>query len=313
VYLEKEIRLAPLYDVISTIYYPELSTDMAMKIGREYSSAKVTPRDFGQLAEDAGLAKPLVRRRVPELAAAAQDALDKTKITGQVSSEVAALIRKRCECARDEFSSKVSCPHRLRRATHSVAPKRSLKIQSMSSASWSPRLRKSRGKALDRKAIVQAPRLNVRVVGIAKKQLPLFDRKIRATGFRLPDGRRNRTAKHLRIEFPRGQRTGMALGGLLGHWAVWTKRAVELLAECHSLTGEDRPIPARVLEKAAQSPIAMRHFLTPATSLPAALRVFTKCFGGKGSLKDFGASIRKRRSVPGSGKRSAVCTLPIPN
>jgi hypothetical protein len=47
--------------------------------------------------------------------------------------------------------------------------------------------------------------------------------------------------------------------------------------------------------------------------LPAALRVFTKCFGGKGSLKDFGASIRKRRSVPGSGKRSAVCTLPIPN
>jgi serine/threonine-protein kinase HipA len=50
VYLEKEIRLAPLYDVISTIYYPELSTDMAMKIGREYSSAKVTPRDFGQLA-----------------------------------------------------------------------------------------------------------------------------------------------------------------------------------------------------------------------------------------------------------------------
>src|SRR5262245_22571038 len=70
VYLDKEIRLAPLYDVISTIYYPELSTDMAMRIGRQYSSAKVTPRDFEQLAEDAGLAKPLVRRRVPELATA---------------------------------------------------------------------------------------------------------------------------------------------------------------------------------------------------------------------------------------------------
>jgi serine/threonine-protein kinase HipA len=29
----QEIRLAPLYDVVSTIYYPELSKDMAMKIG----------------------------------------------------------------------------------------------------------------------------------------------------------------------------------------------------------------------------------------------------------------------------------------
>ncbi len=42
------------------------------------------------------------------------------------------------------------------------------------------------------------------------------------------------------------------VGGLLGHWAVWTKRAVELLAECHSFASEDRPIPARMLEKAAQ-------------------------------------------------------------
>jgi dihydrodipicolinate synthase/N-acetylneuraminate lyase len=42
------------------------------------------------------------------------------------------------------------------------------------------------------------------------------------------------------------------VGGLLGHWSVWTKRAVELLAECHSFAGEDRPIPRRMLEKAAQ-------------------------------------------------------------
>ena len=95
-----EIRLAPLYDVISTIYYPELNTDMAMKIGRAYSSANVTPRDFEQLALDVGLAKPLVRRRVPELAAAAIETLGKLRITDQVSEEVAGLIRKRCERAR---------------------------------------------------------------------------------------------------------------------------------------------------------------------------------------------------------------------
>ena len=42
------------------------------------------------------------------------------------------------------------------------------------------------------------------------------------------------------------------VGGLLGHWAVWTKRAVELLSECHMLAGESPPIPAPMLTKAAQ-------------------------------------------------------------
>ena len=102
-YPEKEIRLAPLYDAISTTYYPELNTDMAMRIGREYSSDKVTPKDFEQLAEDAGLAKPLVRRRVPELATAAIEALDKINSTDKVSDEVAGLVRKRCTRAREEF------------------------------------------------------------------------------------------------------------------------------------------------------------------------------------------------------------------
>src|SRR5207244_12669399 len=95
-YPDNEIRLAQLYDAISTIYYPELNTDMAMRIGREYSSDKVTPKDFEQLAGDAGLAKPLVRHRVPELATVAVEALDKMNITDKVSDEVAGVIGKRC-------------------------------------------------------------------------------------------------------------------------------------------------------------------------------------------------------------------------
>ena len=42
------------------------------------------------------------------------------------------------------------------------------------------------------------------------------------------------------------------VGGILGHWAVWTKRAVELLGECHALTSVDRPVPAHMLQKAVQ-------------------------------------------------------------
>lgn len=42
------------------------------------------------------------------------------------------------------------------------------------------------------------------------------------------------------------------VGGLLGHWSVWTKRAVELLSECHALTGKNQPCPAPMLQKAVQ-------------------------------------------------------------
>lgn len=42
------------------------------------------------------------------------------------------------------------------------------------------------------------------------------------------------------------------VGGLLGHWAVWTKRAVELLAECHRLALANAPVPQPLLEKGIQ-------------------------------------------------------------
>jgi dihydrodipicolinate synthase/N-acetylneuraminate lyase len=38
-------------------------------------------------------------------------------------------------------------------------------------------------------------------------------------------------------------------GGLLGHWAVWTKRAVELLNACHTLASAAMPISKTVLQR----------------------------------------------------------------
>jgi serine/threonine-protein kinase HipA len=98
-----EIRLAPLYDIVSTVFYPELSRDMAMKIGAEYSSEKVTARNFEQLAEEAGLGKPLVRARVPEMAERVIAALGKVEITHPDAEKVAALIRQRSEKVRNSF------------------------------------------------------------------------------------------------------------------------------------------------------------------------------------------------------------------
>jgi len=102
----EQIRLAPLYDLVSTIHYPELSLDMAMKIGREYSSEKVTPQDFERLAEEAGLAKPIVRRHVPDLADTVIVSLAKTDLSHPVAEAVAAIISHRCEDIRNRFQNK---------------------------------------------------------------------------------------------------------------------------------------------------------------------------------------------------------------
>jgi serine/threonine-protein kinase HipA len=98
-----ETRLSPLYDIVCTVYYPDLSREMAMKIGDQYSSERVTPKDFEKLADEAGLAKPLVRRRVPELAEILLERLPKIDTPNAASEQVAVLIRKRSEKAIETF------------------------------------------------------------------------------------------------------------------------------------------------------------------------------------------------------------------
>jgi dihydrodipicolinate synthase/N-acetylneuraminate lyase len=54
--------------------------------------------------------------------------------------------------------------------------------------------------------------------------------------------------------FPVGGRNVVRrfVGGLLGHWAVWTRRAVELLETCHAVTASDGRIPAELLRLAVE-------------------------------------------------------------
>jgi hypothetical protein len=76
---------------------------MATKIGCEYSSEKVLPKNFEKLAEEPGLGKPLVRERVAKLVETVVVALGKVEIADPVTEAVAALIKKRCKNARDNF------------------------------------------------------------------------------------------------------------------------------------------------------------------------------------------------------------------
>lgn len=97
------IRLAPLYDLLSTAYYPELSKKMAMKIGGASESEKVFPRHVEALAEEAKLGKALVKRRVPELAELTIAALDSVDVKNPVTDTLAKRINERCRMMLERF------------------------------------------------------------------------------------------------------------------------------------------------------------------------------------------------------------------
>lgn len=52
-------------------------------------------------------------------------------------------------------------------------------------------------------------------------------------------------------------------GGLLGHWAVWTRKAVTLLEEIHALIEADKPAPSELLTRAQQITDANAAFFDP--------------------------------------------------
>lgn len=101
---DRTIRLAPLYDLVSTVYYEELSDRMAMKIGGEAKSELVSPDNIRQFARDAGLGAAQVLRRIPVLAERALQAISGVEKSARVSEAVARLITERCERFRERFA-----------------------------------------------------------------------------------------------------------------------------------------------------------------------------------------------------------------
>ena len=67
-YAGKSAVLAPLYDVLSTAVYPDLTPKMAMKIGGKYEFSKVQARHWDQFLEAVGLGKAQARKRILALA-----------------------------------------------------------------------------------------------------------------------------------------------------------------------------------------------------------------------------------------------------
>lgn len=70
------ITLAPLYDLLSTALYPELSPKLAMKIGGKAVLDDIEARHWDRFAADAQLGAPFVRARVRQMGDAIVTAID---------------------------------------------------------------------------------------------------------------------------------------------------------------------------------------------------------------------------------------------
>jgi serine/threonine-protein kinase HipA len=90
-------RLAPFYDLVCTVYYPDLSSKMAMKLGGEYDCDKVMRRHFEKLASETGLGKAYMIRRTRESSEALLANLLPTPTEHPVATDITKLIRGRCE------------------------------------------------------------------------------------------------------------------------------------------------------------------------------------------------------------------------
>jgi serine/threonine-protein kinase HipA len=66
------VGLAPLYDLLSTVAYPELSPNFAMKMAKRATLEEIGPTTWADFAGDVGLPASFVRRRVRELSDAVE-------------------------------------------------------------------------------------------------------------------------------------------------------------------------------------------------------------------------------------------------
>lgn len=95
------VRLAPLYDIVSTAVYPEVTERMAMAIGGIDDPEQVDPAAWSRLAEECGFGGgivPLVRKRAAWVLRAAENwrnLADKQGWRGPVIDAIVEVCRKR--------------------------------------------------------------------------------------------------------------------------------------------------------------------------------------------------------------------------
>jgi serine/threonine-protein kinase HipA len=99
-YCNSERRLAPLYDLVCTMAWSELSKTPAMKIGKSESIETITPAHWQKMAQESRLGWPMLRERIVDLCGKTIAALQSKKVLASandpaMSERVAGIIQER--------------------------------------------------------------------------------------------------------------------------------------------------------------------------------------------------------------------------
>ena len=76
----KYVRLAPAYDIISTMIYENSAEDMAMSIGGVYDINKIDRQAFERQARNVGLGSNMAMRRFDDMVLKFSDAIYNAKL-----------------------------------------------------------------------------------------------------------------------------------------------------------------------------------------------------------------------------------------
>ncbi|HTY61518.1 MAG TPA: type II toxin-antitoxin system HipA family toxin, partial [Acidobacteriota bacterium] len=74
-YRGTERRIAPFYDLVCTLAWPELSKTPAMKIGKSDSIERITPAHWQKMAQESRVGWPMLRERIADLCGKVVDRL----------------------------------------------------------------------------------------------------------------------------------------------------------------------------------------------------------------------------------------------
>lgn len=92
--------MAPLYDQVCTLAWPELSRTLSMKIGSASALSEVSPEHFKQLSAEAKLGWPMVRERLTKLCLKMAETIrrdDPAAATGKDETTPAGIALQRAE------------------------------------------------------------------------------------------------------------------------------------------------------------------------------------------------------------------------
>jgi serine/threonine-protein kinase HipA len=93
-YQKQNTRLAPFYDMISTVHYPNLATNMAMKIGSKYDFNGLFPRHIEQMEKDANLSVALAKKITMEMIGNIQDKLTDSPFSTTILKRADKLVQR---------------------------------------------------------------------------------------------------------------------------------------------------------------------------------------------------------------------------